>query len=201
MSRGMISLATAAICCVLVIANADDTKKNANKDGKSCFHATITSIDRNNDTLTLKTCDKSGQEQQKTLQLSKDVAFRDSAGNSAKQDDLKVGDDVIIHEKDGKVAEIKKSDEATITKIDPQAGAVTLKMRDNNGKETEKTFNLVEDAEYIDSTGRVATLNVFRSGDQVLVIEGEGKVTSMKKSDKQDSSSATANKPKSSNTK
>jgi uncharacterized protein YigE (DUF2233 family) len=201
MTRRAITFAAAVISVAWIAASADDNKKNANDSGKNCFHATITSIDQSKDTLTVKTHDKSGQEQQKTLQLSKDVAFRDTSGNSAKKDDLQVGDDIVVHEKDGKVTQIKESDEATITKVDPQAGTVTLKMRDKNGKETEKTFNLVEDAEYIDSNGRVAALNVFRNGDQVLVIEGEGKITSMKKSDKQGSDSATANNPKSSSTK
>jgi hypothetical protein len=74
-------------------------------------------------------------------------------------------------------------------------------VKDKNGKDIEKTFTLVEDAEYIDSNGRVAAVDVFRNGDQVLVIEGEGKITSLKKSDNKDSQSATANKSKSSSNK
>ena len=88
--------------------------------------------------MTVKTHDKSGQEQKKTLQLSKDVAFRDTSGNSAKKDDLQVGDDVVVREKDGKVTEIKENDEATITKVDQKAGTVTLKMKDKNGKDTKR---------------------------------------------------------------
>jgi hypothetical protein len=194
MTRWAVTFAAALISVAWIAASADDTKKNTDNSGKNCFHATITAIDRSNDTLTVKTCDKSGQEQQKTLQLSKDVAFRDTSGNSAKKDDLKVGDDIVVHEKDGKVTEIKESD-------DPQAGTVTLKMKDKNGKETEKTFTLVEDAEYLDSKGRLAAVDVFRNGDQVLVIEGEGKITSLKKSDNKDSQSATASKSKSSSNK
>jgi hypothetical protein len=169
-----------SVASVTVIA--DDSKKSSDGSGKNCFHTTITSIDRSKDSVTVKIHDKSGEEQQKTLQLSKELAFRDSSGNSAKSDDLKAGDDVVIHEKDGKVTEIKENGEATITKIDPEAGTVTLKTKDKSGMDTEKTFMLVEDTEYIDSTGRVAALDLFRSGDQVLVIEGEGKVSSLKKS-------------------
>jgi hypothetical protein len=201
MTRRALTFAAAVISVAWIATSADDNKKNANDSGKNCFHATITSIDQSKDTLTVKTCDKSGQKQEKTLQLSKDVTFRDISGNLAKKSDLKVGDDVVVHEKDGKVTEIKENDEATITKVDPKSGTVTLKMKDTNGKDTEKTFALVEDAEYIDSNGRVAALNVFRNGDQVLVIEGEGKITSMKKSDQHSGDSSTANKPKSSNTK
>jgi hypothetical protein len=195
MTRWAITFAAAAFSVAFVAAGADDSKKSSDSSGKNCFHATITSIDKSKDSLTVKLHDKSGKEQQKTLQLSKDVALRDSSGNSAKSDDFKVGDDVVVHEKNGKVTEIKESDEATITKIDPKAGTVTLKMKDKNGKDTEKTFNLVEDAEYVDSSGRVAAVDVFRSGDQVLIIEGEGKVTSLKKSDQQSNGSTATKKP------
>ena len=74
--------------------------------------------------------------------------------------------------------------EATITKVDAKDGTVTVKMMDKEGKEVEKTFQLTEDVEYIDTTGRVATLDVFQSGDQVLFIESEGKIKELKKDTK-----------------
>ena len=55
------------------------------------------------------------------------------------------------------------------------------KMTDENGKQTEKTFRLVEESEYLDSTGRVAVLDVFQSGDDILFIEADGRIKSMKK--------------------
>jgi hypothetical protein len=69
----------------------------------------------------------------------------------------------------------------TITKVDPQAATVTVKMEDKEGKEVEKTFHLMEDAEYLDSTGRVATIDVFQSGDEILFVEMEGNIKEMKK--------------------
>lgn len=162
------------------------------KDAKQCFHATISKFDSENGKLTVTCYDKSGQSHDKTLQLSQNVAFKDDSGKTAERSDFKAGDHVAITEQDGKVTEIKEINEAEITKVDPIAGTVTLKMEDKNGKETERTFHLVREAEYIDSTGRVASLDVFRSGDKVLCIEAEGRIQSMKKSDDSKSAGKTA---------
>jgi len=80
----------------------------------------------------------------------------------------------------------KKGTEAKITKVDAKKGTVTVKMKGKDGKESEKTFKLAEDIEYMDSTGRVATVDIFTSGDMVLVVEREGKISKMKKKDKSD---------------
>ena len=80
----------------------------------------------------------------------------------------------------------KKHKEAKITKIDAKKGTVTVKMADKNGKDVEKTFKLAEEARYMDSTGKVVAVDVFTSGDEVLIVEAEGKVKEMKKKDKTD---------------
>jgi hypothetical protein len=189
--------AVAAVAFLFVgSVGADDTKSKTDNQGKQCCHATITKIAPQKDSVTVKLTDKSGKQQEKTFQISKDTELRGSTGKTAKIDDFKTGDDVVLTQKDGKLTEIKESDEATITKVDPSAGTVTLKMKDQNGKDVEKVFRLTQDAEYLDSTGRVATLDVFRSGDQVLVIEGEGHVTGLKKSDKKSDNNSTASKPR-----
>jgi hypothetical protein len=54
-------------------------------------------------------------------------------------------------------------------------------MTDTDGKDVEKTFRLVEDSEYADSTGRVAELEVFQSGDDILFVETDGTIKAMKK--------------------
>lgn len=69
----------------------------------------------------------------------------------------------------------------TITKVDARRGTVTVKMEDKRGREVEKLFQLTEDVEYLDSTGRVATLDVFECGDEVLIIEMEGKIKELKR--------------------
>jgi uncharacterized protein YigE (DUF2233 family) len=176
------------------LVRGDDKQSSADKQGKQCCHATITKVDAQKDSITVKMTDKAGKEQEKTFQLSKDVDLRDSTGKAAKLGDFQVGDDIVLSQKDDKVTEIKENDEATITKVDAKAGTVTLKMKDKDGKDAEKVFHLEQDAEYLDSTGRVARLDIFRSGDEVLVIEGEGRIKGLKKaSDKRDS--ATASKP------
>lgn len=108
----------------------------------------------------------------------------DSDGKAAQIDSFQPGDHVVITEKDGKIKELKKGKEAAqakITKVDAKKGTVTVMMKDKKGKEVEKTFQLTDDAEYADSTGRVATIDVFQSGDEVLIIESEGKIQELKK--------------------
>jgi len=176
-------------------ASADDTKSDSGKEQKQCCHAMVAKVSPQKDAITVKMTDKSGQSQEKTFQISKDTKICDCNGKTAKIDDLKEGDDVVLTQNGDKLTQIKESDEATITKFDPRAGTLTLKMKDQDGKEVEKVFRLTEDAEYLDSTGRVAKLEVFRSGDQVLVIEGEGKITGLKKSDKKSDANSTASRP------
>jgi hypothetical protein len=69
----------------------------------------------------------------------------------------------------------------TITKVNSRQGTVTVKMEDKEGREVERVFQLTEDVQYLDSTGQIATLDVFESGDEVLIIETEGKIKEMKK--------------------
>lgn len=71
-----------------------------------------------------------------------------------------------------------KADEhkATIAKVDAKAGTVTVKMKDKDGKDVERTFKLTEDIRYFDSTGKAARIDVFESGNEVLVIEREGRL-------------------------
>ncbi len=54
------------------------------------------------------------------------------------------------------------------------------------GKDVEKTLKLAENVEYMDSTGKVATVDIFTSGDLVLIVEREGTITKMTKKDKSD---------------
>jgi hypothetical protein len=72
---------------------------------------------------------------------------------------------------------------ATITKVDPTNRTVTLRMTDKSGKTTERTFKLTEEVRMLDSSGRVAAVDIFQSGDEVLVIEAEGRLKEMKKHD------------------
>jgi len=69
----------------------------------------------------------------------------------------------------------------TITKVDPRAGTVTVKMAGRKGKDVEKVFQLTEDVEYVDSTGRVACLDVLRCDNDILVIEIEGQIKELQR--------------------
>ena len=70
---------------------------------------------------------------------------------------------------------------ATITKVDHKNHTVTVRMKDKNGKEVTKDFKLAEDIRMLDEKGNVAAIDVFQSGNDVLVIEREGKLVEMKK--------------------
>jgi hypothetical protein len=79
-----------------------------------------------------------------------------------------------------------KHAKATITKVDPQRGLVMVKMKDKNGKDVQKAFRLTEDIRYLDSTGRAARIDIFQSGDDILVLEEEGRLKEMKKVEHKD---------------
>jgi len=98
---------------------------------------------------------------------------------SAAADDTKKGTKDDTHKKPAK---------ATITKIDPKAHSVTVKMKGKDGKDTEKVFKLTEEVRYMDSTGRVAAADIFQNGDDVLVLEEEGHLKEIKKDKKEDNS-------------
>ena len=70
----------------------------------------------------------------------------------------------------------KSHAQATISKADAQKGKVTVTWKDQDGKQVNKSFYLAENAEYVDDTGRVATIDVFRSGNEVLIVESKARL-------------------------
>jgi uncharacterized protein YigE (DUF2233 family) len=93
-----------------------------------------------------------------------------------------------------------KGEKAKIVNVNPKANTVTLEMKNKEGKEVKRTFHLTEDVRMIDeSTGRAAALDVFRSGDEVLVMEAQGKLKELHRhphSEKGTTSSKENNKKK-----
>ncbi|HVX61895.1 MAG TPA: hypothetical protein VHC19_14865 [Pirellulales bacterium] len=176
----MLSLAVLAVLTV-GFANAKDSDKDKQDKNQCQFQATVSKVDEQKNSITVKSMDDNDKEQKQTLRLADDAQILDSQGKQTELDSFEPGDDVCITEEGDKVTELRKHAEATITNVNPQAGTITVKMEGKNGKETEKTFRLIEDAEYLDSEGHVAVLDVFRSGDQILIIESEGTVKAMKK--------------------
>ena len=78
-------------------------------------------------------------------------------------------------------------DQGDITKVDAKAGTITVKMKDKDskdGKEVEKTFKLTEEVRYFDSTGKAIAIDEFQSGNDVLVLEVDGKLKEVRKDKK-----------------
>jgi putative membrane protein len=71
--------------------------------------------------------------------------------------------------------------QATVTKVDAKQGTVTVRMKDKNGKEIEKSFMLTGDIRYFDSTGKAVAIDIFQSGDDVLFVEAEGRLKEMRR--------------------
>jgi len=171
---------------------AGDHVRITEKDGKitelkKCLNrtcATITKVDAKDSTVAITMKDKDGKEVDKSLKLAEGVTYFDNNGKPAKIDAFQKGDHVLFSEKDGKITELKKGIEhskAKITKMDANKGTVSAMVKDRNGDEAEKTFYLTDDIEYVDSTGEVATFDVFHSGDEVLIFETEGKIKELNK--------------------
>jgi hypothetical protein len=86
------------------------------------------------------------------------------------------------------VAQVRKDDpkagtptKATITKVDAAKNTLTVKFKDQAGKEQEKTFELKGDVKMFDETGKVITIDAYRVGNQVLLIEREGRLMELRK--------------------
>jgi uncharacterized protein YigE (DUF2233 family) len=186
-------LCSAAVLALFTVGlvRADDAKTKADAKTKKHEKATVTKVDPQKESITVKMMDKSGKEVEDTIRLTSAVKLLDCSGKSITAKSFEAGDEVFICRNGSAVTEVKKAAQATITKVDAAKGTVTVRMTDKDGKQVEKTFQLAEDAEYLDSTGRVATVDVFRSGDEILIVEGEGKVTGVKKmSDKEKADSS-----------
>jgi hypothetical protein len=91
----------------------------------------------------------------------------------------------------------KDQQKATITKVDAKKGTVTVRMKDKTGKEVERTFDLTGEVMLYDDNGktvRVADIDIFRSGDYVLIVEREGKLKEMHKEKKTGEKATTGEK-------
>jgi uncharacterized protein YigE (DUF2233 family) len=190
-SAALVGLATVSLA-------ADKTGKTDKTKNENEMTATVTKVDAQKNTLTVTMKDKEGKEETKTLTLTNDVKIVDAKDKAATLDSIKVGDEVTLTHRDGKLVEIEREHakgtagtakkghkhEATITKVDAKNGTVTVQMKDKNGKEIEKTFTLTGESRYLDSTGREAAMDVFQSGNEVLVVEEQGKLVQMQQKDK-----------------
>jgi hypothetical protein len=109
---------------------------------------------------------------------------------------LCVGAALAADNKDNKDKNTKgKQARATITKVDAKKGTVTVRMKNKEGKEETRTFRLTADVRYLDSTGKVVAIDVFRSGDEVLVVEEEGRLKEIKQPAKKSGGAPGSKKP------
>ncbi len=171
------------------LAMADETNgsKAKDKNNSKAPMATIAKVDSAKGTVTVTMKDQEGKEIEKTLQLAEGAQYFDGTGKAVKIATFQKGENVLITEKDGKIAELKKCQEhcpATITKVNAKKGTVSVTMKDKAGKEIDKTFQLMDDAVFFDGSGKVATIDVFESGDEVIIVETEGKLQELKKDSK-----------------
>jgi uncharacterized protein YuzE len=74
--------------------------------------------------------------------------------------------------------------------VDPEEKQLTVKMKDKEGKEVEKTFKLTNEVRIFDETGKVIAIGVFRADDAILVVEVEGELKAMQKRKKDDKTGA-----------
>ena len=182
-SAAMVGMTTVGLAADTKDANKNQTQAQAQAQARNRSHvqATVTKVDAKKNTITLKMKDKTGKTEEQTFNLTNDVKMLDPNGKTVEANYFKAGEHVQVVEHNGKLAEIERErkghrHEATITKVDAKDGTVTVQMKDKNGKEVEKTFHLTGESRYFDSTGREAATDIFQSGNQVLVLEEQGKV-------------------------
>jgi len=83
-------------------------------------------------------------------------------------------------EKKAPAKDAAKSVAVTVVSVDAKKGEIVLKYADAQGKGQEKTFRLTDDIRFLDETGRVVKLDVFRAGQDALVVESEGKLKELR---------------------
>ena len=127
------SAALLGLASIGLAADTKDTKDVKNAKNDNGMMATVQKVDAKNHTITVMMKDKNGKEEEKTLNLTKDVKVVDENGKTADADTLKDGDNVRVVERDGKLAEVqrepaasKNGEEATITNVDAKKGTITV---------------------------------------------------------------------------
>jgi Ca2+-binding EF-hand superfamily protein len=84
-------------------------------------------------------------------------------------------------DKDKKDKDADKPTAATVVKVDAKKGEITVKMKDAQGKEMEKTYQLTKEVRLLDETGRVVKIDVFQSGCDALIVEREGRLQELRR--------------------
>jgi ABC-type Fe3+-hydroxamate transport system substrate-binding protein len=92
----------------------------------------------------------------------------------------------VVQADDKKDKDDNAPTKATITKVDAKGKTVTVKMKTPEGKEVEKTFDLTAEVKFLDSTGKAIAIDIFRTGDDVLLVQKEGKLMELRQAKKEE---------------
>jgi hypothetical protein len=175
----------AAVALFLGGLSAEEKNKKASQPQQ----ATITKIDSDKHTITLRIKDKDGKKAvEKTFELAGDVRLYDQAGKVTKMEVFQVGVLILAIEKEGKIIELSlpkaeaqpSETQATIIRINPDKNTITWRMKDRDGKEVDKTFKLTGEVQVYDQEGRVVKFGVLKVGRIVLAAENQGKLLDLR---------------------
>jgi hypothetical protein len=167
----------AVIALALLMGSLRAAEKAANDNKPQ--RGEVTNVDTGAGTLTVKLRDQDGKEVEKTFKLTGEAKFYRADGQATELNAFRSGDQIVLLARKGAVSELRQAGKpvrAEILDMDPSTGTVRVKMKDENGKEVEKTYKLTGEIRYMDSLGRAATAKVFRAGDQVAVIVNKGQL-------------------------
>jgi len=174
------------LCTLIALAHftcgvrADDTDADNNKGRRG----EISNVDSQAGTLTVKMRDRDGKEIEKTFKLARETRFLDADGKPTEVSVFHSGDQIVLLAQKGDLNELRQAGrpvQAEILDVNPTAGTVRVRMKDENGKDVERTFQLTGEIRYMDSLGRAVDSKIFRAGDQVAMIVNKGQLQEISK--------------------
>ncbi len=178
------AIVTALLFATVVAVGQTWAVEKTDQQGNKRTQAVVTKVDVPKNAISVKVLGKTGQDRERVFRLSRFITLYDDAGNETELDAFQPGDEICVTEKDDEVVQIRQHTRAKVVHVDPQAGTIALNVTDRDGRENERTFRLDGETEYIDSNGRIAVLDIFQSGDKVLFVEADGKITGIKKAER-----------------
>jgi len=151
----------------------------------------VVKVDAAKHSITIKIRGRDGKEAEKTIELKEGVKLIGADGKEDKEAHflmgLKPGEQLMVVEREGKVVEVRDIPErphvkfaGSAVKVDAAKHSITLKVRGRDGKEEEKTVELPEGIKVFGKEGKEGKLTEVAVGDQVLVMEKEGKLESVR---------------------
>jgi hypothetical protein len=181
---------------------AAEEKKAEKGDKPTKQIATVVKTDLTKHTILVKVKGKEGKEQERTIALKEDVKLIGEDGKEDKEaeffKDLKPGEEIGIVLRGEKVVQVRDlperaakpgaekphRDYATVVKVLPDRHAITVRMKDKDGKEHEKTIQVKEGVKLFGEDGKedkeAEFLKELEAGEQILIVEKEGKLAELR---------------------